>query len=329
MIKVLISKLFHNFLWSLQYLFMGCVCIIFASLAISTLFVEIYPTTPPWLKDIRCALGYPSQTEGKKCIQDQIKLIKEKAAKERQAILEKMETSIAAAQKSAEDAIAASKEHEAKTRADFKKRYEERVTAFNIKKKELELAKLEVDKTSREKVEAMAKEHRDVLDTLAQNFQASRKKLLSQCRAKRYRMMNDHKEALAERDKEIAKAKVNASTLKESQAKAAELLARMKSLETKWTNISLFSHKAYKGSKVTSGVRYPSLVTGIKYDSAWCYWYPKQTDIPVSLTLGETGVLWGVNWKKYTDTQLRKSGVTRSELEEAKALCQWPEGVKS
>jgi hypothetical protein len=328
MLNVLITVR-NNIFWFVQFVIVVLVAIWLGSLAVNAIASKLYPNGIPIVLDIRCALGYPSQTEGKKCIQDQIDLIKKRAAKERKAMLEKMETSIAAAQKSAEDAIAASKEHEAKTSADFKKRDEERVTSFEIKKKELELAKLEVDKTSRERVEAMAKEHRDVLDTLAQNFQASRKKLLSQCRAKRYRMMKDHKEALADRDKEIEKAKVNASTLEQSQAKAAELLARMKSLETKWTNISLFSHKTYKGSKVTSGVRYPSLVTGIKYDSAWCYWYPKQTDIPVSLTLGETGVLWGVNWNKYTDTQLRKSGITRSELEEAKKLCQWPEGVKS
>lgn len=319
----------NNIFWFIQFVIVVLVAIWLGLLAVNAIASKLYPNGIPIVLDIRCALGYPSQTEGKKCIQDQVELIKKKAAKEHKAMLEKMETSIAAAKKSAEDAIAASKEHEAKTSADFKKREEDRVTAFEVNKKKLELAKLEVDKTSREKVEAMAKEHREVLNTLAQNFQASRKKLLSQCRAKRYRMMKEHKEALANRDKEITKAKIDASALEESQVKAAELLARMKSLETKWTNISLFSHKPYKGSKVTSGVRYPSLVSGIKYDSAWCYWVPQKTDIPVSITLGETGLLWGVNWKKYTDTQLRKSGVSRTELNEAKALCQWPEGVKS
>ncbi len=119
--------------------------------------------------------------------------------------------------------------------------------------------------------------------------------------------------------------------LKSTKAAKDKLTARFKELEgleNQFDNINLFSHKPFKGSNVTTGVKYKKLSTGQKWTTSWCYWEPtSEIDAQYHIQIGNAAPTGGVKWENPSEETLKKAGVTRADIEAAKGLCNWPKGV--
>lgn len=236
----IIQRLRKNILWTLQFIMVIIVAIWIGSLAVGAILSKVYPDGVPYLSDIRCAIGFPSQMDGQPCIQTAL----------REALAQ---------------------------------------------------AKLEREALQREK-----------------------QKVITEGKAAREKLRKAHAEILEDRDKTIKDSSIREAKLKAAQAKTKALLKKITDIEKRWTNIVLFKENSANGISVSSGVKYPSLTNGDQWSSAWCNYSPSGQDLPVNFTLGSSYTAGTIIWKEISDKQLKLANLNRSQIEDAKQLCQWP-----
>ena len=119
--------------------------------------------------------------------------------------------------------------------------------------------------------------------------------------------------------------------LKSTKATKDRLTARFKELEgleNKFDDINLFAIKTYKGTTVSTGVKYKKLSTGQKWTSAWCYWEPTRSKgLNIHVSLGSASPTGRIKWKTPTDRTMSEAKITKADIKAVKKLCVWPKGV--
>jgi len=110
----------------------------------------------------------------------------------------------------------------------------------------------------------------------------------------------------------------------------AEYEARQHELEAlngQVENYSQFQDVTLPFGAVTTGIRFASVLEPEAWSEAWCYLDRTVRGLPRKITLGNRAAGEAVRWTRVSDAQLRDADLTRAQLEQAKAACQFPENL--
>lgn len=132
---------------------------------------------------------------------------------------------------------------------------------------------------------------------------------------------------LKTKSEEIVALEAEKAEIARTRSQMQEQLQTLEALEKKSTSFTLFSSKEWKnGLSVVTGTRYVSFVKHQEWSKAWCYLNVVTGDgAEVTITFGEVE-----KGKAFVPSQpkpgaLALAGLSNSDVEEARKLCQLPE----
>ncbi|QEW21468.1 hypothetical protein LA6_003679 [Marinibacterium anthonyi] len=111
---------------------------------------------------------------------------------------------------------------------------------------------------------------------------------------------------------------------------ATEYEARRKELEALnglVENYSQFQTETLRFGKVSTGIRFASVLKPEVWSEAWCYLDRDVRGLRRQITLGNQTSGEAVRWTRVSPAQLSDADLTRAQLDQAKAACHFPEAL--
>lgn len=135
---------------------------------------------------------------------------------------------------------------------------------------------------------------------------------------------NEEIAALEGRGKELEAEK---GALDRKQSELADQLSKLEALEKASTSFNMFKTNPFKrGLVVNTGVEYKSFVRNQEWVHAWCYVHvPNSKGVQVRVTLATKLAGAAVEKKTVSAAELAETGFTSADVDEAVALCAFPE----
>lgn len=135
-------------------------------------------------------------------------------------------------------------------------------------------------------------------------------------------------EVEAERQK-TERLKRQAQALENRKAELERLYNRLATLDHASSSYVVFYDAQLGSRKVSTGHTYASLLDPETLVRAHCYFYGSVSGAGSrQITLGGMSKAKRVTYERYSDSELRDAGFSRSEIEKLRTKCRWPDGAR-